>query len=453
MKRHKRQPYFDTRGRCALAGAVALASGTYVGLRQYKEAAEKLDQQLREKGVEERSNRLKGNAYKEALDKGFKSELYARKLQQPNGSGDLQWFALSELFRNNQIPFRDPYIDLSKADLLGDKVSAFVQPDNKDLLNWKRVRGESRFVPADIREGAEKHFMFHVNRELVSQIERYDLEQIRQDTFNESIQTGVVTSGALMAVVVIAHITIIVKRKLEGYLRRRKMAKQAKHREEKREVVGEPKPAAQAPGKCTSPLRPPNPDLVSGIPVTHVKSEIEELEENARNELGKILRRREIDELFDVLGEKLNKKVLREISEGEYGLLSVIIRDSKDGFSFNVSEVLAKLNGQKEDEQEEDSGPVNGVDERVRNHPLMQFRAGGWSRAEVHRLLREWGFELVPGGNDGHFHVTYNGEKVRNGSGRPIIVTHPTKRRAASKGMVSAVLKACAEHLVKLEDQ
>src|SRR3989338_3334122 len=200
MKRHKRQLYSNTRRKYSAVGAVALASGAFVGWKQYKEVTEKLDQQIREKRVEERSNRLKGNAYKEALDKGFESELYARKLQQPNGSGDLQWFALSELFRNNQIPFRDPYIDLSKADLLGDKVSAFVQQDNKDLLNWKRVRGESKFVPGHIRDRAEEHFMFHVNTELGTQREIYGLEQIKQETFNESIQTGVVTSSALMAV-------------------------------------------------------------------------------------------------------------------------------------------------------------------------------------------------------------------------------------------------------------
>ncbi len=449
------------------AYGAALAAGVVVGFGRYLIEGDGIRREQQELAQAKRNNIPNDAAVRSlcnaTLQDGMVSdaEVNTLYLVGPTVVGDLEWTALKRVFSETGLPFRAPNVDLSRHDFLGDSVHHLAANNQKvqDVIQtWREARfrvRESNLARSDSR--IDGHFMQHVSAQLQIENRLVTLERKEENVPKASFETGAAISGGLLAALVIVRVVIAAKHKIQELRRRRTDAQRTEHTPEPRQPVRQmPAPARPEPKpKAAVPVRSPErvANTGGGKKKEQIENERKELFEDAVDELKEVVGS-EARKLLEVLGDKVSRRILTEIVEGNYHSLISLIEKSKKLLELrgeNADAIIRKLKGEETPAAAQETHAA--VETKRPHHELDDVSRWGWKSNNFRHLLGTYGFDTSEPNGSGHFFVIYNGEKLRGEDNRFILITYKGSGNDVSPGRASRVLRACADFLVRKEQE
>jgi len=368
----------------------------------------------------------------------------------PSHVADFQWEMLSRIFNNNRIPFQPPFLDLDDWYLLGNGMKEEAQRNpgvETAIQTWKNARDSSGKMYAKDWNIIQRHLKEHIQEDLRIQAEAYAVLGEWREMRARSVYTGIATGGGLLAILALAQAIWWMKQ-----VRRLKKRKQ-----ERREEAPMPAPVCrEITGISTSTERTERPrgdgmerrSRMNGRDTEQIR-----LMEDAKASLAEETGVDHANAIFTVLREKLSNRLLREIIDGQYENLVLLLQRATKAFEIHgldANPVIESLVGKKTMRP----APSNGTGERIgkrARHPLDKLPRGGWKPRQFRLLLSSHGFDTrEPTGREAHFYVKHNGTVLRGVDGRPLLFS--TGTTVVSVGKAHQLLRACADFLLAQEE-
>jgi hypothetical protein len=373
-------------------------------------------------------------------------------------AGDLQWVALRKIFSEHGIPFREPYIDLKREDLLGIGMNSKAQENAEvkiAVVRWRELRTDAKAPPVPDEAESESTLLTHARKELEIENKFATLEARHEKLPLESAKTGILSGGGLFCAIVLIELIVIARARIRGWKSKgaptipsyatRGRKNKADAREERSAGNGDWERARAEEIREDS--------KASALPKSGV-ADIEGLGARARERLCQVAGEESAAAIFDVLNGRISGKLLGRISEGDFSGIVGMARKSKKAFEKRGVDVEAIITALASDAMEDSPPPREAKPARRQErqrHPLDYVKRWGWTSGSFHTLLNSYGFDTREGNGSGNFYVQHKGKKLRHEDGRFIMLPRRNSREAIKTGTADQILKACADFLVELE--